>query len=199
MDTLTPTDRRLHARLRSLERLAYTDDVTGLPNRRAFQAVLRCRLRLLEKRGTRFGLVLIDLDDFGRFNKRWGVDAGSAALQEYARAAAAVLRGGDRRRNGDDGHRALLSRVSDRDLIFRLHGDEFAIIAATAERATLDGIASRVAGPFPVAVGQRGHAISATAAGVVARPRDPERLFGIAARRLRLAKSRNAASRIGAV
>ena len=96
-----------------------TDVLTGLRNRRGFEAAAGEALRDARSRGA--ALVYVDLDRFKEINDRYGHAEGDTALK----AAAALLV-----RNTRDG-----------DLAARLGGDEFAILAmrskGLAERALL--------------------------------------------------------------
>jgi diguanylate cyclase (GGDEF)-like protein/PAS domain S-box-containing protein len=94
------TDHR--RRQRELERLAYTDFLTGLPNRARLMAALA------EPRTGPACVLLIDLDGFKAVNDVAGHDAGDRLLCEVAEA----LRGAAR----------------ERDVVARLGGDEFALL-----------------------------------------------------------------------
>ncbi|MBB3085871.1 putative bifunctional diguanylate cyclase/phosphodiesterase [Geodermatophilus sabuli] len=89
---------------RELERLAYTDFLTGLPNRARFIAALRTGLA-----GPDPGcLLLVDLDGFKAVNDVAGHDAGDRLLCEVADRLRAAARDGD--------------------VVARLGGDEFAVL-----------------------------------------------------------------------
>jgi diguanylate cyclase (GGDEF)-like protein/PAS domain S-box-containing protein len=105
-----------------LERMAYTDYLTGLPNRARFMAALEAaRARAVE--GEPSCVLLVDLDGFKAVNDVAGHEAGDQLLCEVA----AILRAGGR----------------DRDLVARLGGDEFAVLVpGTAEEAA--GLAERL-------------------------------------------------------
>jgi diguanylate cyclase (GGDEF)-like protein len=100
-----------------LERLASTDPLTGLHNRRAF--LIYCEKELMRSsRATEpFSLVLIDLDHFKQVNDRHGHDAGDAALC----AVASQLRGA----------------VRENDVLARWGGEEFIVLlpGASSEQA----------------------------------------------------------------
>jgi diguanylate cyclase (GGDEF)-like protein len=83
----------LHERLR---RQAVTDELTGLSNHRRFQEVLYREVGRAGRTGAPLSLVLLDVDDFKRFNDQHGHQCGDQVL----RAVGAVLR--ERSRAGDE-------------------------------------------------------------------------------------------------
>ena len=104
----------LSERRRYEQRLAHLADhdvLTGLPNRRRFDAALAEHLDLCARSGPRGALLLLDLDHFKEVNDTRGHDAGD----ELIVSTAAVLRGS----------------LRDTDLVARLGGDEFAILLPT--------------------------------------------------------------------
>ncbi len=83
-----------NARLRErLVRMATTDPLTGVLNRRAFLARLDEELDRM-RRGYvhRLGVVVMDVDGLKRVNDRWGHPVGDVYLQELARAMQAHTR-----------------------------------------------------------------------------------------------------------
>lgn len=94
------------AQVRLLE-LARTDELTGLPNRRAFEEEAERRLGHLRRMGRWGALLFFDLDNFKAVNDARGHAAGDAALREFARLLT---------QNGRAG-----------DIAARLGGDEFAL------------------------------------------------------------------------
>ena len=74
------------------ERQAMTDDVTGLANHRALNAVLDAELRRSRRYDRRLGLVFIDIDFFKSINDRYGHDAGDRTLREFCQVVAGALR-----------------------------------------------------------------------------------------------------------
>jgi diguanylate cyclase (GGDEF)-like protein len=104
-------------RERELERMAYTDHLTGLPNRVAlFQEMAAPSL---EERC----LLVLDLDGFKAVNDVAGHEAGDQLLVEVARRLHTVVR--------------------DDDVVARLGGDEFAILV-TGSMAESEDVAQRV-------------------------------------------------------
>lgn len=96
---------RQRIRLADLHRQAMTDELTGLPNRRALYAEVPVRLAAEQRR--RSALLLLDLDKFKEVNDSLGHDVGDALLAQVAVRLSNQLRAGD--------------------LLARLGGDEFAI------------------------------------------------------------------------
>lgn len=72
--------------------LARTDDLTGLPNRRASMERLTEQVDLAHRSGADLSLLCIDLDFFKSINDRWGHSAGDAALINFARVASGLGR-----------------------------------------------------------------------------------------------------------
>ena len=109
------------AAMRRLTSAALTDGLTGVPNRRAFDAELPRALALAGRSGRDVALAYMDLNGFKALNDRDGHEAGDRLLKATAAAWQAELR--------------------ETDLLARVGGDEFAVIlpdcpAGAAERVT---------------------------------------------------------------
>jgi diguanylate cyclase (GGDEF)-like protein len=72
----------LHRERSNALNLAYTDDLTGLPNRRHLHMVLDTEFAAAQ-RGRALVLVVFDLDEFKRFNDRFGHGAGDDVLRAW--------------------------------------------------------------------------------------------------------------------
>lgn len=83
------------ALMTSLARLALTDEVTGLPNRRAWEDGLRRELARAARDGHQVCVAVVDLDEFKRYNDAHGHLAGDQLLAEAARAWQGQLRASD--------------------------------------------------------------------------------------------------------
>ncbi len=123
---------RLDRRRAAATRLAHTDTLTGLGNRRAFDIGFASRIAQTEEGGPGVVLVLIDLDDFKAINDALGHSAGDAVLQIVGRHL--------RETAGRD------------DLVVRLGGDEFAVVR---EAGGLDAYLAALDGRFdqPIDIG----------------------------------------------
>ncbi len=81
----------LHRAREDAQRLAFTDELTGLPNRRYARLFLEKEFEAA-RRGRALVLVLFDLDHFKAYNDARGHAAGDAALQTFAEVLAATTR-----------------------------------------------------------------------------------------------------------
>jgi len=116
-------------------RLAHTDSITGLANRRSFSEHLDEAFAAVKQGAPPFAVHLIDLDEFKDINDTRGHSTGDALL----RAIAARLR----------------EIVAPEDCIARLGGDEFAILQMTAPHSADAGrlaqkIIDAMAEPYPI-------------------------------------------------
>jgi diguanylate cyclase (GGDEF)-like protein/PAS domain S-box-containing protein len=75
-----------------LRRLALTDPLTGLLNRRAFLDRLEQALHLADRHGGPLSLAILDLDHFKEVNDRFGHEAGDRVLSGLAARLGAVAR-----------------------------------------------------------------------------------------------------------
>lgn len=75
-----------------LERMAVTDDLTGLPNRRRILERLAEGLAYARRRGTPLSILLVDLDHFKAVNDTLGHAAGDDLLRAAASAISSSLR-----------------------------------------------------------------------------------------------------------
>lgn len=81
---------------RTLEQLATTDALTGIANRRVFQAQLASEWARAGREGRTLSLLMIDVDDFKAYNDALGHQTGDACLRRVAQVVAAhAARAGD--------------------------------------------------------------------------------------------------------
>lgn len=69
----------------ALERLATTDGLTGILNRRAWLALANAKLANTDFDDQPLSVLIMDIDYFKQINDTWGHDAGDRALQLFAR------------------------------------------------------------------------------------------------------------------
>jgi diguanylate cyclase (GGDEF)-like protein len=81
--------------LSRLESIARTDDLTGLPNRRAWDEELPRELQRSKRAARPLCVAMIDLDHFKEFNDERGHQAGDRFLKQAAAAWGVELRGTD--------------------------------------------------------------------------------------------------------
>jgi diguanylate cyclase (GGDEF)-like protein len=111
--------------------IALTDDLTGLPNRRCFQALLADRIRTGTETARPFAMGLIDLDGFKPINDMHGHPVGDEVLRQVARRLAKATDGrGLAARMGGDEFAILCDGIGARDGAIAL-GDEIQAIFAT--------------------------------------------------------------------
>ncbi len=93
---LKKTEELLRKANDELFRLATTDALTGIANRRSFDAYLDREWKRMLREKTPLSLVLCDIDYFKKFNDLYGHQAGDACLQSVAQALrGCVVRPGD--------------------------------------------------------------------------------------------------------
>lgn len=126
--------RQLHD---AIERLASSDPLTGLANRRAFEVVLA---RVLDGGGTApVSVLLCDLADFTFGGDGFGGDIGDGVLQQVA------VR--------------LRRAIKEGDLLARLGGGRFAVLAVGCDPDGGDALASRLLGAVRPLVEAGGHQV----------------------------------------
>lgn len=109
---------RLFELLSLLKDQTRTDQLTGLKNRRALQDDIELGFRRLERDGTGFSLLLIDVDHFKKVNDRYGHAVGDAILTLLAREI-----------HHDVGNMDLV----DGGTVYRFGGEEFAVILPSTD------------------------------------------------------------------
>ena len=127
-----------------LQRRAFTDSLTGLPNRllfedrlmHALQRIERAEDRVSERKAEKIAVLIVDLDGFKTVNDSLGHAAGDAVLNEAARRLRIVAR--------------------DCDTVARIGGDEFVLlmedVSTAADCLTLARrLVEALARPFDVA------------------------------------------------
>lgn len=114
----------LSARSETLAQAALTDGLTGMQNRRYFDDALREYLMEFRRIEKPIGLMILDLDHFKQVNDTHGHDVGDEVL----RAVAGCLRD--------------MTRYH--DVVARLGGEEFAVVAPNMTEEQLFKLAERI-------------------------------------------------------
>ena len=109
----------------TLEAMLRTDVLTGVANRRAFDAGMTTEWRRGRREQTALSLLMIDIDLFKGFNDRYGHPAGDACLRQVAQAVASHVQ-------------------RPADLVARLGGEEFVVLLPNTEEAGAAQVAERV-------------------------------------------------------
>lgn len=112
-------NQQLNDELDRVRLLSLTDELTGLPNRRAFMRRLEDEVSRVQRHGYPLGLVLMDLDNFKTINDLRGHAAGDEVLRSYSKE--------------------ILSIFRHHDLVARYGGEEFAVILPNTKQ---DGVVS---------------------------------------------------------
>lgn len=109
---------------KKLEKLAFTDSLTGISNRAAFFKQMNNEVTRATRLSYSLGLLMLDLDHFKSINDTYGHDAGDKVLIKVAEA--------------------LTSCIRQEDTLGRMGGEEFAIIVPGADRIGMQKLATRI-------------------------------------------------------
>lgn len=109
--------------LEEMQRLAATDMLTGLMNRRILEERIGQEIERARRRGVSFAYLIIDLDHFKQINDTKGHAAGDVALQGFAKALQLAAR--------------------KEDVVARFAGDEFVMLMA-ADKTSVQPAVQRI-------------------------------------------------------
>ncbi len=136
---------RVRENLDQINRLAFVDSVTGLPNREFFRQHCLRYMGGMEGEHRKLAVLFIDLDRFKRVNDSYGHDCGDTLLKEIGERFKEAIRA-DGSRAGEalaDSENAETSPVE--PLVARLGGDEFAVFYPVSDaRRDVTQVASRL-------------------------------------------------------
>lgn len=115
---------RERVRAEEAERRAVTDGLTGISNRLGWDEALASEQARASRRGLWTGLVSVDLDELKQINDQHGHQAGDGLLLATAESLQAVVRR--------------------EDVLARVGGDEFAVLASDCDSGCVDRLVSRL-------------------------------------------------------
>lgn len=143
-----------HRVQRHVHQLAYTDSLTGLPNRMHFAQELDQAIEHAEARGQSLAVLFLDLDRFKFVNDTLGHEIGDRLLQAVAGRVRQSVRSGDR--------------------VARLGGDEFTVLLSEMpDAAAASGVAEKICRALTMPFDIEGHDMFVTASiGISVYPSD---------------------------
>jgi GGDEF domain-containing protein len=115
---------KLEQKNQLLEKMAATDPLTGLPNRRAIDRIARTELQRRTRLPAPIALLMIDADHFGRINKTYSQTTGDHVLIWLAGLFQASIRASDS--------------------VGRVGGEEFLVVAPGTDASGADVLAERL-------------------------------------------------------
>ncbi len=121
---LQEANHELEQKNKMLEKLALTDPLTGLPNRRAMDRLAERELRRRDRYPSPMALALIDVDHFKQINARYLLPGGDKVLIELAKV--------------------LTSSLRTVDFLGRIGGEEFLLIAPETNLEGAKVLAERI-------------------------------------------------------
>ena len=119
---------KLEEATESISRLARTDDLTGLHNRRSFNEIFALALSSARRHGQPLSLISIDLDHFKATNDTFGHSVGDLVLKDFSDL--------------------LLHMVREEDVVARWGGEEFIILLSHTACEAATALAERIRHSF---------------------------------------------------
>ena len=110
--------------LRKFEKMAVTDSVTGLFNRRRFEEVLAREFERFVRYNVPFACLMIDVDHFKTINDTYGHDVGDTVLKGISKTIQKQIRGVD--------------------TVARYGGDEFVVLLTQQKKGEAEKVAARI-------------------------------------------------------
>ena len=123
-ESLLDTQKELLEDNTELTRMALTDNLTGLSNRAHMNQVLHKEFSRFERHSQRFGIIMLDIDNFKNINDGFGHDTGDEVLKKLASI--------------------IESSIRNSDFVARWGGEEFLICCTTIEEKDLLPIAETI-------------------------------------------------------
>ncbi|WP_171016760.1 bifunctional diguanylate cyclase/phosphodiesterase [Pseudalkalibacillus caeni] len=107
-----------------IQKMAYYDHLTELPNRRLFERKLDEKIKASQNSGKRVGVMFLDLDRFKYINDTLGHAMGDRLIQEAAKR--------------------IKKSVGEKGFVSRLSGDEFTVIMNCSTVSCVKKVASKI-------------------------------------------------------
>jgi diguanylate cyclase (GGDEF)-like protein len=145
--------RKLEAASEEISRLARTDELTGLHNRRSFNELFVLALSSARRHGQPLSLISIDLDHFKAVNDTYGHSVGDLVLKDFSALLQAMVR--------------------EEDVAVRWGGEEFIILLSHTASGAATALAERIRHSFEQSPG-RASSLMMTASFGVAQLQDGE-------------------------
>lgn len=117
--------RDLEMMMEKVQKLSITDELTGLYNRRYYTQIIDNEIKRAERNKVCFGYLILDIDNFKRFNDNYGHQRGDQVLIQVANRFHSVLERPD-------------------DFVFRMGGEEFLVIFTGETKTKVINFAQRV-------------------------------------------------------
>ncbi len=114
----------LFRQLEELSHQCFTDELTGLYNRRGFLTIAQHQIESARRRRRRMIVVFADMDGLKEINDTLGHAAGDAAIRDVAEILKSSLRGGD--------------------VVARIGGDEFVVLTSIEDSGDADALIERL-------------------------------------------------------
>ena len=119
---------KLEAATETILRMARTDELTGLHNRRSFNEIFAPALSAARRHGHPISLVMIDLDHFKTVNDTFGHSVGDLVLKEFANL--------------------MMETVRAEDVAVRWGGEEFIILMSHTDCEAAAALSERIRSSF---------------------------------------------------
>lgn len=118
------TEEKLLSLQKELEALSFKDGLTGIANRRRFDAALDTEWHSAQRSGEPLSLILLDIDYFKQYNDRYGHLQGDQCLIQIAQTLQSAA-------------------ARPRDLVARFGGEEFVVLLPNTDEAAAAKVAER--------------------------------------------------------
>lgn len=121
---LKKTQQALQESVEHIKRLANTDQLTGISNRRAFETIAQHEIAIAMRYSQSLSLLILDIDYFKRINDTYGHESGDDTLKAFAEFCSNVIR--------------------ESDTLCRIGGEEFAVLLPMTKLSDACTLAERL-------------------------------------------------------